>query len=163
MSLEGILEAAAAAPSVQHLRDHARGPLDAVVIAPGAAHPLVAALLAAAEPLGAGRRLLAITATGRQADDLAAGLSSLRPELEVATFPSWETLPHERLSPSSDTVGRRLAVLRRLAPRPPGRRSAAAADPLGRGARADAARQVDGRPCHWTGTVAHGAASPRTG
>ncbi|WP_298273876.1 hypothetical protein, partial [uncultured Bradyrhizobium sp.] len=28
--------------------------------------------------------------------------------------PSWETLPHERLSPRSDTVGRRLAVLRRL-------------------------------------------------
>ena len=30
-------------------------------------------------------------------------------------FPSWETLPHERLSPRADTVGRRLAVLRRLA------------------------------------------------
>src|SRR5262249_24845587 len=30
-------------------------------------------------------------------------------------YPSWETLPHERLSPRSDTVGRRLAVLRRLA------------------------------------------------
>ena len=32
----------------------------------------------------------------------------------MAHFPSWETLPHERLSPRSDTVGRRLAVLRRL-------------------------------------------------
>ena len=32
----------------------------------------------------------------------------------VVEFPSWETLPHERLSPRSDTVGRRLAVLRRL-------------------------------------------------
>ena len=30
-------------------------------------------------------------------------------------FPAWETLPHERLSPRSDTVGQRLAVLRRLA------------------------------------------------
>ena len=30
-------------------------------------------------------------------------------------YPSWETLPHERLSPRSDTVGRRLAVLRHLA------------------------------------------------
>ena len=29
--------------------------------------------------------------------------------------PSWETLPHERLSPRSDTVARRLAVFRRLA------------------------------------------------
>ena len=36
-------------------------------------------------------------------------------EVEVAEFPAWETLPHERLSPSSDTVGRRLGVLRRLA------------------------------------------------
>ena len=33
-----------------------------------------------------------------------------------ADFPAWETLPHERLSPRSDTVGKRLAVLRRLAP-----------------------------------------------
>jgi transcription-repair coupling factor (superfamily II helicase) len=32
----------------------------------------------------------------------------------VAYYPAWETLPHERLSPRSDTVGRRLAVLRRL-------------------------------------------------
>ncbi|GMA40681.1 transcription-repair-coupling factor [Mobilicoccus caccae] len=38
----------------------------------------------------------------------------LAPE-RIADFPSWETLPHERLSPRSDTVGRRLAVLRRLA------------------------------------------------
>ena len=30
-------------------------------------------------------------------------------------FPSWETLPHERLSPGVDTVGARLMVLRRLA------------------------------------------------
>ncbi|NED53958.1 hypothetical protein G3I24_24060, partial [Micromonospora aurantiaca] len=33
----------------------------------------------------------------------------------VAHFPAWETLPHEKLSPRSDTVGQRLAVLRRLA------------------------------------------------
>ena len=32
----------------------------------------------------------------------------------VGYYPAWETLPHERLSPRSDTVGRRLAVLRRL-------------------------------------------------
>ena len=39
----------------------------------------------------------------------------MRPAEEVAEFPAWETLPHERLSPRSDTVGRRLDVLRRLA------------------------------------------------
>ncbi len=37
------------------------------------------------------------------------------PRGRVASFPGWETLPHERLSPQSDTVGRRIAVLRRLA------------------------------------------------
>src|SRR5690606_3791855 len=39
----------------------------------------------------------------------------LVPADQVAVYPAWETLPHERLSPRSDTVGRRLAVLRRLA------------------------------------------------
>ncbi len=59
--------------------------------------------------------MLAVTATTREADDLASALGSLLPPEQVAVFPSWETLPHERLSPRSDTVGRRLAVLRRLA------------------------------------------------
>ncbi|NBE81412.1 transcription-repair coupling factor [Micromonospora rubida] len=64
---------------------------------------------------GAGRPVLAVTATSREADDLASALGSLLPAEQVAVYPSWETLPHERLSPRSDTVGRRLAVLRRLA------------------------------------------------
>ncbi|MFP5220370.1 MAG: transcription-repair coupling factor [Actinomycetes bacterium] len=62
-----------------------------------------------------GRTVLAVTATGREAEDLVAALSSLLDPHRVALFPSWETLPHERLSPRADTVGRRLAVLRRLA------------------------------------------------
>ncbi|MCH8566436.1 transcription-repair coupling factor [Nesterenkonia sp. LB17] len=59
--------------------------------------------------------LLAVTATDREADELATSLAAYAPEAAVAHFPSWETLPHERLSPRSDTVGRRLGVLRRLA------------------------------------------------
>ncbi|MFE4543206.1 transcription-repair coupling factor [Arthrobacter sp. NPDC056727] len=59
--------------------------------------------------------VLAVTATGREAEDLAAALRAYLPASAVAEFPSWETLPHERLSPRSDTVGRRLSVLRRLA------------------------------------------------
>ncbi|WP_018134872.1 transcription-repair coupling factor [Acaricomes phytoseiuli] len=58
--------------------------------------------------------LLAVTATGRESEDLVAALRAYLPAAAVAEFPSWETLPHERLSPRSDTVGRRLAVLRRL-------------------------------------------------
>jgi transcription-repair coupling factor (superfamily II helicase) len=62
----------------------------------------------------AGRTVLAVTATAREAEDLVAELGDLvDPEL-VGYYPSWETLPHERLSPRSDTVGRRLAVLRRI-------------------------------------------------
>jgi transcription-repair coupling factor (superfamily II helicase) len=59
--------------------------------------------------------ILAVTATGREAEDLTAALRAYLPADAVAEFPSWETLPHERLSPRSDTVGRRLSVLRRLA------------------------------------------------
>ena len=75
---------------------------------------------------GAGRPVLAVTATGRDADDLVDALRCLLPADQVAAYPSWETLPHERLSPRADTVGRRLAVLRRLAhpsptTRPPAR------------------------------------------
>ena len=50
--------------------------------------------------------VLAVTATGREAEDLAAALRSYLPLAGIEEFPSWETLPHERLSPRSDTVGR---------------------------------------------------------
>jgi transcription-repair coupling factor (superfamily II helicase) len=59
--------------------------------------------------------LLVVTATSRDAEDLVRSLGDTLDRNRVALFPSWETLPHERLSPRSDTVGTRLAVLRRLA------------------------------------------------
>ncbi|MGN6751832.1 MAG: transcription-repair coupling factor [Intrasporangium sp.] len=59
--------------------------------------------------------LLVVTATTREAEDLAEALGCFLAHERIAVFPSWETLPHERLSPRSDTVGRRLAVLRRIA------------------------------------------------
>lgn len=82
--------------------------------APAGLRPVVAAALAAT-----GRTVLAVTATGREAEELVAALAAFHDPARVALYPSWETLPHERLSPRADTVGRRLAVLRRLAhPRP---------------------------------------------
>src|ERR1700728_3022040 len=96
----------------------------AVTDAAGAAHGAVTdAAGAADEGPGAGRArergahrfVLAVTATAREAEDLTAALGSLLPEGAAAYFPPWETLPHERLSPRSDTSGQRLAVLRRLA------------------------------------------------
>jgi transcription-repair coupling factor (superfamily II helicase) len=62
----------------------------------------------------AGRSVLAVAATVREAEDLIVELGDLVGPAGVALYPAWETLPHERLSPRSDTVGRRLAVLRRL-------------------------------------------------
>ncbi|MCI4011437.1 transcription-repair coupling factor [Brevibacterium sp. ZH18] len=62
---------------------------------------------------------LIVTATTREAEDLARSLADWVDEDTIAVFPSWETLPHEKLSPRSDTVGQRLEILRRLAhPRP---------------------------------------------
>ncbi|MEZ5185221.1 MAG: transcription-repair coupling factor [Candidatus Nanopelagicales bacterium] len=59
------------------------------------------------------RSVVAITATGRQADDLRDCLRDLGRTATV--FPAWETLPHERLSPTADTVGRRMGVIADLA------------------------------------------------
>jgi transcription-repair coupling factor (superfamily II helicase) len=117
MKLSGLLRAALADPALVRARDLAKaGRTEAAVeiTAPPALRALVIAA-AAADPDGGGRPVLAVTATSREADDLAEAVGCLLPADQVAVYPSWETLPHERLSPRSDTVGRRLAVLRRLA------------------------------------------------
>ncbi len=111
MSLSGLLDVVAAEPRLAAALDAARESADpgTDLIAPSAFRPFAVAGLARVKPV------LAVTATGREAEDLAAALTSLLDESSVAVFPAWETLPHERLSPRSDTVGQRLAVLRRLA------------------------------------------------
>ncbi|NBR55190.1 MAG: hypothetical protein EBT82_04400, partial [Micrococcales bacterium] len=58
---------------------------------------------------------LVVVSSGKEAEDLAAYLKLVHPQTEVLEFNSWETLPHERLSPSAETVGKRLQVLHRLA------------------------------------------------
>ncbi|MFN8097250.1 MAG: transcription-repair coupling factor [Dermatophilaceae bacterium] len=105
--LDGLGEAAEVRAAVAVLVA-SDGPTE-VALPPGMRAPL----LALAGPEAA--TTLVVSATAREAEDLAAALGALLPADAVATFPSWETLPHERLSPRSDTVGRRLAVLRRLA------------------------------------------------
>ncbi|MCE7081406.1 transcription-repair coupling factor [Streptomyces sp. ST2-7A] len=113
MSLHGLLDAvvedAALDEAVRAAAAGRRSHVD--LVGPPAVRPFAVAALAR----GTDRTVLAVTATGREAEDLAAALRSLLPADGVVEFPSWETLPHERLSPRSDTVGRRLAVLRRLA------------------------------------------------
>lgn len=55
-----------------------------------------------------------IVSSGNQASKLADSLAELIPNLELIEFPSWETLPHERLSPAAETVGKRLKALHRM-------------------------------------------------
>jgi len=77
--------------------------------------PALAGLLGRRSAGGHPAALLAVVPTGRRAESLAQALAAYLPDAEVLTFPAWETLPHERLSPSPDTVGRRLQTLRRIA------------------------------------------------
>ena len=58
--------------------------------------------------------VLAVTSNTREAENLVHDLKLINSELSVALFPAWETLPHEKIAPTSDIVGRRLAVIRRL-------------------------------------------------
>ena len=124
MSLAGLLAAVAEDPQLSTALtsspDLPGGERD--LVAPPALRPLIVAALAAgvggggtgAGGNGPGRFVLAVTATAREAEDLTAALGAFLPPDTVASFPGWETLPHERLSPRSDTVGQRIAVLRRL-------------------------------------------------
>ncbi|TKV61723.1 transcription-repair coupling factor [Nakamurella flava] len=95
----------------------AAGSITHRIVAPPAVRPFVAALLAegVGSRVGTGVPVLLVTATGREAEVAAAAVGDLIGDHRVALFPSWETLPHERLSPRADTVGRRLSTLRRLA------------------------------------------------
>ena len=105
----GLVDLALRDPSLADVaRRAADRPADLPLVGPASARVFAATALAQAGPL------LVVTATGREADDLTAELRGVLGEA-VAMFPSWETLPHERLSPGVDTVGARMMLLRRLA------------------------------------------------
>ena len=112
-SFSALRSRVAALPGPTRLSDDLAVPSAEVTAAcPPGARPVVVSTLA---PRPSGAPVLAVTATGREAEDLHAALASCLGADAVGMFPSWETLPHERLSPRSDTVGQRLSVLRRLA------------------------------------------------
>ncbi|HEY7104828.1 MAG TPA: transcription-repair coupling factor [Acidimicrobiia bacterium] len=85
-------------------RDHA-------VAVPEAARALFVASLAGATTR---RPLLVAVPTGAEAERLARDLTQFLGPAAVELFPAWETLPFERVSPSLETMGRRLRVLWRL-------------------------------------------------
>jgi transcription-repair coupling factor (superfamily II helicase) len=107
--IAGLVELALSAPTLRQLIDlTADRPPELTLVGPASARLFVTSALARQGPM------LVVTATGREADDLSAELRGVFGDA-VAMLPSWETLPHERLSPGVDTVGARLMLLRRLA------------------------------------------------
>ena len=101
------------------------GAADATVAVPESAQAVVAAALAAFTERAP---LLVVTATGLDAERLGDDLTCLLEQEEnaeagevvgalagaVAVLPAWETLPFERVSPETETMGRRLALLHAL-------------------------------------------------
>jgi len=81
-----------------------------IAVAEGA-RPFVAAGLAT---LGSRTPILVVTATANEAERSAADLRTWLGEGQVALFAAWETLPFERVSPATETMGRRLALLEAL-------------------------------------------------
>jgi len=119
VTISGIARALAQAPSVRAATEAARVDADFSVVT-GLDAPVLSALLADRSGPDHPPVLLVVTPTGRRAESIGAALQSLVPSAEVRHFPAWETLPHERLSPSTETVGRRLQVLRDAAAWRPG-------------------------------------------
>jgi transcription-repair coupling factor (superfamily II helicase) len=115
MNLAGLIPVVLADPALAEALEiaPARGRVD--IIGPAGVRPGLIAALAGGAAEKSGRPVVVVLATTRDADDLAAALRCYLADDDVAVLPAWETLPHERLSPRSDTVARRLAVFRRLA------------------------------------------------
>ena len=99
--LAGLLPRLAAEPALAAVV----GSRDARLAVPAAARPAVLAGLAHA----ADRRPLVVAVpTVEEAERTVADLQQFLPTDAVAYFPSWETLPFERVSPSTETMGLRL-------------------------------------------------------
>ena len=87
------------------------GKPNAVIAVPESARPIS---LAALQHLSSRRPLVVACPTGTAAGQLYDDLQQFMGEGEVVLFPAWETLPFERVSPSVETMGRRLEVLWRI-------------------------------------------------
>jgi transcription-repair coupling factor (superfamily II helicase) len=70
--------------------------------------------------LVSGRWLHVCRDDGRMAR-FAAALAFFHPEIEALTFPAWDCLPYDRVSPNGEIVSRRIDTLTRLATAPPDR------------------------------------------
>ena len=87
------------------------GPTSGSIAIADSARPFVAAGLAT---LGRRSPILVVTATASEAERWADDLGTWLGPSGVSLFAAWETLPFERVSPATETMGRRLAVLSAL-------------------------------------------------
>jgi len=110
VSLERLIPALSRARTLSDALESARGSADFSVVE-GLRVPLLAAMMDARP---GPQCVLAITSTGREAEAVREALAAVAPRATVLDLPAWETLPHERLSPSAETVGRRIRTLRAL-------------------------------------------------
>ena len=108
MTVPGIVRALEQAESFRDAAASASVDADFSLVE-GLDAPLLASLLERRRAGGRAGALFVIAPTGRRAESLGPALEALLPGAEVMHFPAWETLPHERLSPSAETVGRRAA------------------------------------------------------
>ena len=76
-------------------------------------------LLGSLQEARSGGDIVAVVATRQKAFELYQDLKELIGPSGVRLLPSWETLPMERVSPSVETMGRRLKVLNEIAGRSP--------------------------------------------
>ena len=76
------------------------------LVSPAPTHPFLIAELAKQ------RRIVVVTHSSKRAAEIGHELSALIED--VIEFPAWETLPHEKLSPNSDTVAKRISALYNL-------------------------------------------------
>ncbi|HEV7565739.1 MAG TPA: transcription-repair coupling factor [Microbacteriaceae bacterium] len=114
MILQGLIAALSRASTFDDALAYAARNAD-FSLTDGLRAPLLAGLLDRRASAGLSQALLIITPTGRESESLRGALACVVPNAEIIEFPAWETLPHERLSPSAEIVGKRLDALRRLA------------------------------------------------
>ena len=144
MSLTPLLDALSADPVVRKVVETARrgdAPLVDVAVSPGARSPLLAALAGdGATPL------LAVTATGREAEDLAEALRCFLPADRVADFPALGDAAARAAQPAQR---HRRPPARRAAPAHPPRRERPGVRPARRRRRTRSARCCSRWPRGW--------------
>ena len=80
--------------------------------APEGVDALALATLVASKP---GQDVLHLARDDQHMARLASALAFFAPDVEILTFPAWDCLPYDRVSPNGEVISRRVDTLTRLA------------------------------------------------